>query len=138
MQGFPLYWSLLRHCMFMQFVHSIKWIIYVKNIIYKKSFFSSRISLSSSKNDCLFCDRNLLNNLCTLTSSMLERVKRNKNLKNPPKNNQSQNIRLALVFVWNEHYGKGFIAIFRGFFASINKSFVLAGRMGTRLLFFEV
>ena len=31
------------------------------------------------------------------------------------------------------NYGKGFIAIFRDFFASLNKIFILAGGIGTRL-----
>ena len=31
------------------------------------------------------------------------------------------------------HYGKSLLAIFREFFASINKTFILAERMGTRL-----
>ena len=70
---------------------------------------------------------------------MYERVKQNsQKLTEKQMYNQSQNIRLALVFMWNKHYGKGFIAIFRDFFASINKGFVLTGGMGTRPLFFEV
>ena len=36
------------------------------------------------------------------------------------------------------HYGKSLISVFREFFASINKIFILAGRLGTRLLFCEV
>ena len=35
------------------------------------------------------------------------------------------------------HYGKGLIAVFRGFFASINKFFILTGRLGTRLSFYQ-
>ena len=52
---------------------------------------------------------------------MYERVKQNS--QKPTEKqiyNESQSIRLALVFMWNKHYGKGFIAIFRDFFASIN------------------
>ena len=35
-------------------------------------------------------------------------------------------------------YGKSLISIFQEFFASINKIFILAGRLGTRLSFYEV
>ena len=35
---------------------------------------------------------------------------------------------LTLVFMWNVHRGKGLLAIFRDFSASINKIFILTGR----------
>ena len=34
------------------------------------------------------------------------------------------------------HYGKGFIAIFRTIFASINKIFIFGARLGTGLSFY--
>ena len=37
-----------------------------------------------------------------------------------------------------EHYEKGVIAIFRDFFATINNIFILAGRLGARLLFYGI
>ena len=40
--------------------------------------------------------------------------------------------------MWEAHCGKGLIAIFRDFFASINEIFILAGGLGTRLSFYEV
>ena len=36
------------------------------------------------------------------------------------------------------HYGKSLISVFQEFFTSLNKIFILAGRLGTRILFFEV
>ena len=36
------------------------------------------------------------------------------------------------------HYGKSLISVFQGFFANINNIFILAGRLDTRLLFYEV
>ena len=36
------------------------------------------------------------------------------------------------------HYGKSLISVFQEFFASINNIFILAGRLGIRLLFYEV
>ena len=36
------------------------------------------------------------------------------------------------------HYGKSFISVFEEFSASINKTFILAARLGTRLLFYEI
>ena len=36
------------------------------------------------------------------------------------------------------HYGKRLIAIFEDFFTSIKKIFIIAGRMGTKLSFYEV
>ena len=36
------------------------------------------------------------------------------------------------------HSGKGLISVFREFSASIGKNFILAGRLGTRLSFYEV
>ena len=43
------------------------------------------------------------------------------------------------MFSWEiAHYGKGLISICQEFFDSINETFTLAGRLGTRLLFYEV
>ena len=36
------------------------------------------------------------------------------------------------------HYEKSLISVFQEIFASFNKIFILAGIMGTRLLFYEV
>ena len=36
------------------------------------------------------------------------------------------------------HYGKSLISVFQKFFASVNKIFLLAGRLSTRLSFYEV
>ena len=36
------------------------------------------------------------------------------------------------------HYGKRLIAFLGDFFASINKTFILPTKMGTKLLFYEV
>ena len=48
-------------------------------------------------------------------------------------------LRLTLKFSCEiAHYWKSFIAIFRDFFASINKISILAGEMSTRLSFYEV
>ena len=37
-----------------------------------------------------------------------------------------------------EHNGKGLVSVFQEFSAIINKTFILAGRLGTRLSFYEV
>ena len=37
----------------------------------------------------------------------------------------------------NVHYGKSLISVFQEFFASINNFRIYAGRLGTRLLFYE-
>ena len=48
-------------------------------------------------------------------------------------------VRLSLVFPCEiAHYGKNLISVFQEFFASINKILILAGRLSTRLLFYEV
>ena len=47
-------------------------------------------------------------------------------------------LRLTLVFMWKAPYGKSIISIFQAFFASTNKIFLLAGRLVTRLSFYEV
>ena len=47
-------------------------------------------------------------------------------------------LRLALFLCEIAHYRKSLISVFQEFFASINKVFILAGRLGTRLLFYEV
>ena len=36
------------------------------------------------------------------------------------------------------HYGRSLISAFQEFFASVNKTFILAGRLDTRLSFYEV
>ena len=36
------------------------------------------------------------------------------------------------------HYGKSLISVFQHFFGSIDKMFILAGRLGTRLSFYEL
>ena len=47
--------------------------------------------------------------------------------------------RQTLVFMQIAHYGKNLIfVVFQEFFAGINRIFILAGRRGTRLLFYEV
>ena len=53
--------------------------------------------------------------------------------------NQSKNIETFNLWFSCQiaHYGKGLIAVFRGFFASINKFFILTGRLGTRLSFYQ-
>ena len=43
---------------------------------------------------------------------------------------------LSLTLVFN--YGKSLISIFQEFFARINKVFILAGRLHTKVLFYEV
>ena len=55
------------------------------------------------------------------------------------RDNNSPNTRDWLQF-WCEiaHYGQSLTSVFQGFFASINKTFILAGRMDTRLSFYEV
>ena len=35
------------------------------------------------------------------------------------------------------HYGRNLISVFQEFFAGIDKSYILAGRLGTRLSFYE-
>ena len=63
----------------------------------------------------------------------------NYNQKNVSRDNQSQNMLDELYFSCEMvHYAKRFIAIFRDFFASINKVSFFSGRMGTRLSLFEV
>ena len=42
-------------------------------------------NLSSCQTGCLFCYRNLLNNICFLAPGKYESAKRNKTLKNPQK-----------------------------------------------------
>ena len=46
--------------------------------------------------------------------------------------------RLILVLCEIAHYGKSLISVFQRFFATINKIFILAGRLSTRLSFYEV
>ena len=46
-------------------------------------------------------------------------------------------LRLTLVLCEIAHYGKILSSVFQGFFASINKRFILAGRLDTRLSFCE-
>ena len=54
--------------------------------------------------------------------------------KNLASYNHSQNIRDKLHFSCETaHYGKSSISIFQQLFASIDKIFVLGGRLGTRL-----
>ena len=38
----------------------------------------------------------------------------------------------------NFHYGKSLISVFEEYFASFNKIFILAGRLGTRLSFYGI
>ena len=48
-------------------------------------------------------------------------------------------LRLTLVSCKIAHYGKSLISVFQEFFANINnKIFILAGRLSTRLFFYEV
>ena len=47
-------------------------------------------------------------------------------------------LRLTLVFMWNREQWKSLISIFEEFFTSFNKIFILAGRLHTRLSFYEV
>ena len=44
-------------------------------------------------------------------------------------------LRLNLVFMWNGVQRKSLISDFQEFSASINKTFILAGRLGTKLSF---
>ena len=54
--------------------------------------------------------------------------------KNLASYNHSQNIRDKLHFSCETaHYGKSSISIFQQLFASIDKIFILGGRLGTRL-----
>ena len=46
-------------------------------------------------------------------------------------------MRLTLVFMQNSALRKSLISVFQKFFATINKIFILAGRLGTKLLFCE-
>ena len=53
--------------------------------------------------------------------------------------NHSQNIWDYLYFPSEiAHYRKSLISVFQGFVASIDKIFILAERLGTRLSFYEV
>ena len=45
--------------------------------------------------------------------------------------------KLTVVFMWNSGL-KGLTTAFQYFFASINKAFILAGRLGTGLKFYGV
>ena len=45
---------------------------------------------------------------------------------------------LTLVFVWNSALRENLISVFQEFLASIDKLFILAGWLGTRLSFHEV
>ena len=47
-------------------------------------------------------------------------------------------MRLNLVFMWNSALREKFDFLFSRVFGSINKTFILAGRLGTRLLFYEI
>ena len=47
-------------------------------------------------------------------------------------------LRLTLVFMWNSAQRKSLISIFQEFSSSINKTFILAWRLGTRLSFYVV
>ena len=47
-------------------------------------------------------------------------------------------LRLTLVSMRNRALGKSLISVLQRFFASIDKIFILAGRLGTRLSFYEV
>ena len=42
-------------------------------------------------------------------------------------------LRLTLVSMWNSAHGKSLISVFQKFLASIDKVFILAGGLGTRL-----
>ena len=52
--------------------------------------------------------------------------------------NNSQNMRLTLVFMWNSAQREKLISIFQEFSSSINKTIILARGLGTRLSFYEV
>ena len=55
------------------------------------------------------------------------------------RDNHLQNILDKLQFSCEmEKYGKVLISSFQQFFASINKTFILGGRLGTRLSFYEI
>ena len=45
---------------------------------------------------------------------------------------------LTLVFIWNGTLRKSLVSVFQEISASINKIFILAGRLGTRLSFNEI
>ena len=47
-------------------------------------------------------------------------------------------LRLTLAFMWNRAHGKSLISIFQEFSCSINKTFILAGGLGTGLSLFGV
>ena len=47
-------------------------------------------------------------------------------------------LRLNVVLCKVENYGKSLISVFQEFFASINKIFILAVTLITRLLFYDV
>ena len=47
-------------------------------------------------------------------------------------------LRLALVLRWNSQLWEKIIAIFWTFFASINRIFIFAGRLGTSPSFYKV
>ena len=47
-------------------------------------------------------------------------------------------LRLILVFMWNNAQREKFNFFFQEFFASFDKTFILAGGLGTRLSFYEV
>ena len=60
------------------------------------------------------------------------------NLRNVCKNNNSKHISHELKFsCQREHNGKSLISVFQEFSASINKTFILTGRQGTRLSSYE-
>ena len=50
----------------------------------------------------------------------------------------TKNLTLTLVFMWNSALQKSLISVFQEFFACINKIYILAGRLGTRLSFYEI
>ena len=50
----------------------------------------------------------------------------------------TKHLSLTLVPCEIAHYGKNLISVFQELFASIDKIFILAGRLGTRLSFYEV
>ena len=52
------------------------------------------------------------------------------------KNNQKKKIKKISCEI--AHNGKSLISIFQEFSSSINKTFILAGRLGTRLSFYEL
>ena len=47
-------------------------------------------------------------------------------------------LRPTLVFMWNSVERESLISVFQEFLVSINKMFILAGRLGTRLSFYGV